>query len=429
MTGDYGITVDKQTISLTGESQHFQISIKGDTEWYIISSPWIECDVDNGKGPATLTFYVDETLFDARTGSITINSANKENTMIYVQQEPVFSVSTDKVLVRSFKDYNGVYELYALKTHLETDPEITNEAYGSKVSDLQLLLDKINYKPDICSNQSEFYYIPGFELLINGKNPIGNMAVYVIHSEKDLAYYQKLSRDEIISFVRKTKIEQCFHATWPGFSYYRFHLEMKGPNNSLFYFGSASLYEPETALSFSLLNYTHLQELPSYGTQEYQLAKYCFDGREFTDEDNNIHNIRVSYKTMKDIQNVDISLEKLICPYSFDSNASYPIVQYFINDELQYELILRMYTSWFASDTSTDRDWYCTEYSSDLAIDGKCMRIDFYSGVSDGGEPWFCFWYNHLSEWDGQGFNHADTQTIYLSPINNGDERPLVDFF
>lgn len=426
------IKVNKSEIEINGVAQSFSFDIAGDYDWLISAPNWMGISPREGSGSKTITVTVDENLYEKRQGEICIYWGPKSNTsFVSVSQSSVYDFSTEEILVNSFSGYSDTYDLYAKILHASLSEGVDDKKYEEMIPVVE------NYQVGKAFAVKPFsdgyvFLVPGFSLRVNGKPALSDMAIYINQSwmnkedQRDISYYQDMSRSEFLEILKNSGLEYSMLATWPDSPTIRFELSMAGKNKIRYYLGESESYNIELRLNYSLLNYLNPDSGPSIGFMEYALIHDRFENRQFKDVEDNLYTINVLSKKLQDIDSIDISLEAETCSYSFSTASTYPVISIKKNDELFYEIIPFMYVEFLGESLNTGEQAYCTGFESELAIGGEVIRIDFDSGIDDDSKSWFQFSKNRLFDYYDGEFHNSESSIIRLYPVNDAGKKPLA---
>lgn len=85
-----------------------------------------------------------------------------------------------------------------------------------------------------------------------------------------------------------------------------------------------------------------------------------------------------------------------------------------------------MYVEFTGTSLNDGNTAYCTGFTSEVAINGDVIRIDFESGVDDNSTPWFQFVKTRLYNYSSGGWQNHESEIIKLIPINDIGEKHLA---
>ena len=421
--------VNITSLNISGKAQSLSFEITGNQYWTISSNDWIEISSHEGNGSETITVTVGENLYESRQGSIRIVSKNKTHS-IKVVQDPVFMVTKKRSLVRSFYGYKDTYKLYAESIDVNLSHGIDDVIYHKMIPAIENEYNKKEYQIQSLK-VNEYYIVPGFSMEVNDKTCFDDMTIRITQSwmedkdNKSLEYYQKLSREDFLSLLKNAILEHSMLASFPDTPTIPLELAIEGQNKVRFYIADSSGNNIQQRFEYSFLNFDEQDLPPMYGTNEFSILFDRFDSRKFMDNDENTYTINVLSKKLKDIPYIDLELEKIICSYEFNPQATYPVIRITKNNELFYELLATMYVEWLGTSLNNGEECYCTGFSCCNAIDGEAIMIDLESGADDDSKPWFQFSKTRTFDFKNGEFNNYEMQTIELFPIEEG-KIPLV---
>lgn len=416
------LEINTNLFNISGEAQTFTFEITSNSEWNITTSKWIHVSQSEGKGSCLISVSVEENLYEYHEGNIIITCGNQKK-VIFVKQNNIFNITTEDVLLREFYGYEDCYELYEERIKVTISPDINDNKYNDMI---QAVKDEYSTRYLITSFHDGFVYLSkGFTLKINDRLCLSNAGIYInqlFMGESDqlsLEYYQSLSREQFIDILRNADLNYCMLASWPERTSIRFELALEGDNGVRFYIGDVNTYNKEHQIDYSYLRYDRNTDISGPAVNEYNMTKDRFEGREFTDDDGNLYTVNILAKKIEEIHNVDLLLEKDICPYTYSTQSEYPVARITKNNDLIYETMVRMYVEFLGTSLNTFDEAYCTGFSSELAINGECIRIDFNSGVDDDNMTWFQFDISRLFDYSNGSFQNYEMQSIKLYPIED----------
>ena len=426
-----------EEISITGIAQSFSLGIEGDANWSIRSTTsWLHPDISEGTGPKTVTVSADENLDESREGILYVSWGNQD-TRVQIKQSSVFSQTEEEVRVRTFFGYADSYELSARMVRCSLSDNLAGLGQEDRQRYLEMIPQmehELNQKTFAIEPTGDgfIYLVPGFSLKVNGKPVPFEFAIYINQDwvedqdKKSITHYQDMLRADFLSLLQQSILNHSMLASWPGWQEIRFETAVSDESNTRYYLGKAQQYDIEPLLEYSLFHFEKPTSTPSIGANEYSLVYDRFEGRRFMDDDKNEYEIHVVPKKLQDLASIDIELEKEICPYTYSSNSTYPVVRIDKNGELFYELVAFMYVEWLGESLNTGDEAYCTGFESVAAIDRECIRIDFDSGVDDDSIPWFDFQKTRHYDYHNGSFQQYEIENTRLYPLNDEGKKPLA---
>lgn len=430
------ISVSSTEYNLSGKAQQFTLDISGDYTWEIICPDWIQLSQYKGTGSNKINVTVSENLYSGRDGVISI-CWEDQVIRINISQSPIFTITTEVIPVYTFYGYADKYELFAEAIQVELYNDLNdndlNDTYQNLIPSIEKELSQDKFNPKSLSDGS--FVIPGFSLSINGKQALTDLSINVNQSrmensnKQDMSYYTDMSRDDFINLLKGTNIEHSMLASWPDASTIRFEFALSGKNDIRYYICSSlsyDIYATQLPINYSLLNFAVKDSKPTIGTNEYNMIFDRFEGRKFKDESGNEYVVNVLAKKIQDIAAIDLLTEQKTCPYEYNPSSTYPIISITKNNELLHELVATMYVEFTGTSLNDGNTAYCTGFTSEVAINGDVIRIDFESGVDDNSTPWFQFVKTRLYNYSSGGWQNHESEIIKLTPINDIGEKHLA---